>query len=522
VVLEGSGVPPNMGSFGSATDHSGTTDNRELTLLPYRLYNTDGNDYRNPSIINKAVEDFLNNTTIPLAPFTAIRVCDNSILYAQDHLGSGRAYLYNKDGLVIFTNSVHACLKTIGKSLDYDSLLSVVACQWMIDKTTMHSDFRALQGGERGSFVINQNNVELTHLKTFGLTKYLNKSPLDAKESIIKNMEGLTRSIDNTEPELRMGLTGGRDSRLLAAFFRNTNINYYTINKFSEETEIAKLLTNLINQSGNHTIRNTGALATKARKWDYDVVEYSRSYAALYDGRQVPYYIGINPPISSDPFLTYSNVLSISGANGEMLHGHYYPKSECSISSGLDRDQSIDLIIKRLGINRHLHECFRNVFINRLRNILLNINLDFNDPIRITDYFYAFEKQSTWSSFSGSSNIVAPLAHPSFVYDTFSLEYSDILTNSIIKDLTISMVPVWKDVDYFKGNLGQKNNQPEWTIGDAQNAMNYIQSFDIVNRFIDTKSLRQILDKWGNLTPIARELPIKRALWCATLVELFN
>ena len=156
-----------------------------------------------------------------------------SIELITDFLGIGQAYYLHRDNMWIISNSVNLILR-VSKATTLDPLgVSLfLSTRAVGDDRTLRRDIRAIPGGQLWQWQIGTNgpkqHVYYPHGKLAGKRqKVLTRQAI---KELADELVGLCNSLASSFGELQCGLTGGRDSRLLASLLISGGIpaRYYT------------------------------------------------------------------------------------------------------------------------------------------------------------------------------------------------------------------------------------------------------------------------------------------------------
>lgn len=513
VLVAGIGPAPNCGVM--ETDEA-------IRVLPYRLNTTDGVSHDLASARTRTTVDrFLEAAPATVAaPFVAIELTARSLTIAQDFIGSGRCFVHRSSHLVVATNSVLLGQDCLGRSLDEEALASFAACGWVAGDRTFNRSFFLPRPNERLTARPGVFGLKVTS-RTDGPTP--SSFPDTSLSDLGEALTGLARSISGSlqGQSLTLSLSGGRDSRLMAAIFSGiVPVEYRTINRYDDETATVKRLVSLIGQENRLRVEPAERGEDGAQRTD-DIVAQARWLVRTFDGLHEPAYIGRKKLAGRDPLIVASQAgtQTISGAAGEMAHGHYYPAR--GDVERFDTDASIRHLSARLrGINI-VRDATRRAFDAELRSRLRKAGPHRNG-VRVLDHFYLYERQRRWSSFSTTSNIVAPMANAMFALGSFTFPVPDITESRVHRDLTAALVPAWSEVPYFKASAGQPSNVANLPSEAVRRAIDMAASHDPLRRIIDVDRMRStLIDEWDVTSPALRDAVSKRLLWLAAVAEEF-
>lgn len=486
-------------------------------LLPYRMHTDDGHhhDVSSPVTI-AAIDGFMDDRSGPniAAPFSALRMSNDALELGQDFIGSGRCFVYHSPDVVVVTNCLVAAADVIGTDLDETALASFATCGWVRGSHTFHRAFSLPEPNSRLSFT--RVNGEVKRQESIARNPSIGDYRQVSIETIGKSLAGLASSIASAaDGEIALGLSGGRDSRLMAAIFLQTsgNIKFFTTNNYDGETAIARRLMVLAGREDGFTVN---APSNTSSKGPGSFVESARALVRAHDGLQEPTYVGMRIPSISTPFAK-SVGIQISGAAGEMAHGHYYPKLPIELSTSA----ALEHLLKRItGLNtatKASKEFFRSE-----TEKLFATSPPYISGTRVLDYFYLYERQRRWSSFSAEANIAAPMASPTFAFGSFSFDEAAIRSNSVHRQITEQLMPAWKGIEYFKAPMGAPINRKSISKSECEDMLQYIKSFDRLKEVLDMDRVESVVRDWHFTRAPTRDAVLKRATWLAAAVEQFG
>lgn len=496
--------------------NSGVVEAEDSILVsPHMYHSTDGVglDLAHPSAA-QVLHSFVkgHEDTTHAAPLVVVRATARGLAVAQDFVGSARCFVYHDDDIAVVTNSLDCAETVLGREIDWTAVQSYATCGWVRGDRTFNERFRVPSPGERIQFTADEAEIQhstsgprpLDHRPFMGLT------PTDVAEQL----EGVARSIAAASSEqLRIGLSGGRDSRVMAALFlrAGADVAFNTTNNYDEETAIAQRLLRTAGFDGTHRINepSNGALALVSP------LESARALARASDGLFEPTYIGLRSPEAPDPFLAWSRI-TISGAAGEMVHGHYYPPERATPPSP-DHDFYVTHLLKRITSFSVATAANKDGFSAALREELADAP-DFPDPVKILDHFYLYERQRRWSGVSAQSKTVAPMLVPPFALASFGMDTKDIRSNSIPRTLAETFMPAWKGIEYFSGGAKKTSNRPVFSQEDVGAIVEFVTSFEELGTVVDMGQV-SALQEAGDVAPARRDALLKRALALACVVE---
>ncbi|MEU2612482.1 hypothetical protein ABZ570_13020 [Micromonospora sp. NPDC007271] len=293
--------------------------------------------------------------------------------------------------------------------------------------------------------------------------------------------------------EVTLGLSGGKDSRLIAAALvaAGRTPRFATNDDTRVEGEVAReLVQRLRDRRGldpEHVIQRAGAPAAVL---DTGLRERARLVADLHD-HQFPSTYLIRPaaratlPESVRP-------ASFTGAAGELAVGYWYPPADADPAptpeqAGLSRlmagAPSAAVAPEALAAERA-----------RIAAILARARAVGLRDEHLIDYLYLVERMRRWCTSAYVTGMVTPFLAPGFVATTFALTAAQKRDRLLHTALIARLVPEWADVPFVSATSGPSTAVRVWE-GDGVAA---------VADLLDTAS--------GPLTGLMRRPVVEQAL----------
>lgn len=277
----------------------------------------------------------------------------------------------------------------------------------------------------------------------------------DLIESAADQLTSLARSVTRLYADSPVvDLTGGRDSRLVAAAFlaAGVDLTLHTHDALPGDLATARDLVALLPDPPPHRIEHvaTGGLAPP-RPWR--AMTNAAGWHAFSEGLRPYSYLHHEAPAHLDQ----PRPLAIGGAGGEVAHGYFYPAGIAELEA-LPRAQQIDafadVIVRRYapvpGAAAAARAQVRAWIVGSLRDLA-----DRGHPgAAVLDVFYLRERIRRWGSTGERPGIVSPLLATSFLRAALSLTPAQRRGNDLHRELTRRLAPAWADVPYFPAERG--------------------------------------------------------------------
>lgn len=268
------------------------------------------------------------------------------------------------------------------------------------------------------------------------------------------DLEAVAHSVARLYPERPVvDLTGGRDSRLVAAAFlaSGVDVTLHTHDALPGDLEVARelvaLLPDVQRDSIEHRIEHvvTGGIAAP-RPWA--ALASATGWHAFAEGLRPFSYLHYPPPEHLDA----PRPLAIGGAGGEVAHGYYYPRDLDALRQ-LPEAAMLEMFAESIvarhapatGAQPNAREQLRRHLAATLRDIAARGHRE----AAVLDVFYLRERIRRWGSTGERPGVVSPLLATSFMRACLALTPQQRTANVVHRELTRRLAPRWADVPYY-------------------------------------------------------------------------
>ena len=423
----------------------------------------------------------------------------------NDWLGVGRLFMLQDADGVYFSNRPAALLlfadrKALRNERGWRFL---VGCGWTMGQTTAYAHVSAVPPGQiiRAGASFRQADAG---------TQPWSTQPTSL-ESVAEDLRQLARSVAERHGEpLVVDLTGGRDSRLVAAAFLSAgvDIQVHTHDGDPGEVRAAQELLELLPEPPKHLIENRAVEPVDLSELSPRAVGWHR----YSEGTRPASYLWLPPPQDLQP-----GPLAIGGAGGELAHQFYYPAGAfLDDPSRADRIRSARRIIsKRITDKAVASQATRGAVRKRVTNVMTQAAESGITDETMMDCFYARERLHRWSTAGETDRIVSPLLMPSFITAAFAQTPQQRVDNVLHRELVRHLVPAWADVPFFHGGTPPARALPrvaQAADGNSIRARNLdsSDSHELVD--IGTTERAWAASEAGESTP-AEEQALCRMVW---------
>ena len=291
--------------------------------------------------------------------------------------------------------------------------------------------------------------------------------PLDPErlDEVSEGLKQIARSLQRMRPApITIGLSGGRDSRLVAGAFlaAGVEMGLYTKSALPKEADISRQLVAALPDKLSHRIDEGQAIAAGAAGASSDApptLERTMGWHRIGEGLRPAALMPTPPPTG----LRYSDTIWAMGAFGEIGH-RVYRLGDLSdfehLSFGRRFDLFVERLIKRLaqsGVSSQANEAAAW----ELRKALMDAARAGIDDHKVVNYWYASERLRRWGSMEDRADIATPLLIPEFFRSCFELTDEQREQVELHRALTARLVPEWAEIPYYRRDQ-VKEVMPAW------------------------------------------------------------
>lgn len=406
-------------------------------------------------------------------PFGLLAVRDgHEVVVGQDWLGMCRTFVGERDGLTVIATRPGLVADMLGdRAADLDGWTSYAVCGHFGGNRSPWAGVRLLGGGERlhaarapggGWAVSTSHGVGLDEV-----VMSRREAPRDdlldlAAESFVETSSGLASLWSG---ELRLGLSGGKDSRVIAASFVPSGVmpTLVTNEDTAAEGEVAAGLVHALRTvrgfDVTHLLVRSGAPEGVLRSGLRERVE---ALQHRYDF-QFPSTFATRPAESALlPAAPWP--ASLTGAGGELATAYWYG-AEDPATVGSGPEALVALAADRLLVatpRAVLVEAAYDQERDRLRGTVargLDIGLV---GLEVLDYVYLAERVRRWYTSAYHVGLVTPFLAADVVASTFALSVADKQARVLHAELLRRFAPEWSDIPFVTVNTGVSTASAIW------------------------------------------------------------
>ena len=439
-----------------------------------------------------------------------------------DLFGLGRLFELETEDLVVWSNRPVAALRFAGVRAEADPLAwrRMAGCDWPMGSASPYEGVRAVGAGTRievGAAGRRSSTVDVLDSVVRGRREPLGDASLSATAAALTAAASSVAVLWPGVPTL--GLSGGRDSRLVAAAFlaAGVRVRFTTYAGAAGEAGTAAGLLALLPGPVEHRVAEpTGAAGSvrdergplaRARQW-HDMTEGLRP--ALYLRGPAPRRL----PAHRRPL--------VCGVGGEFGHAPGYPDDVEEIER-LPHDRRLDAFTRSLHAKITLPSgpslAAKQAVTDQIAAVLEHAAAHDVTDAKALDWFYADERLRRWGMTGESTGRVMPLLVPELVEACFGLTTAQSRDSALHTALIERLVPAWAGVPYFTATLRERS-QPShrrlWDESGADLVGGLVEDADDWSDGFDTTRVRAIWRRVRQGRPAARdELLLQRVVWRA-------
>ena len=379
----------------------------------------------------------------PPVSYVQHEVVGGSIVAATDFFGAGKVYMTEHRGLDACGSALAplALLRAPDLACDDRAWRHYLAFDWVLDDRTFYHGITLLPPGGRVTYSAGGAKVERSH--DYAAVRAAGRDAASEDDAIAAGraiLEGGSRL--SPRPEFSIGLSGGRDSRCVAAMALTSGAqaSYYTQIPPDLEGEIAEQLVARAPTQMDWTLRDTkprepgpppGPLAERADYW----------FARTGGDGWPSHVLWPIPPRDPGP----AGAITLSGGGGEIVRAHFYGKAQAG--DGMDRVRWF--LDTQTSLVSTISRGTREACAHDIRAILFEgAMLDLEGP-HLLDWFYVRSQQRRRVPTHLSTAIAFPLYTPQMFLAGFRATSTHKAEGGLAAALTARMVPEWATIPYF-------------------------------------------------------------------------
>jgi asparagine synthase (glutamine-hydrolysing) len=432
---------------------------------------------------------------------------DERFAVQQDWLGMCRLFTGTANGITAMCSRPSALATFLHGTVepDLEGWASYAICAQFGGDLSPIRGVRLLQPGERvtgqrrsggGWTLANQRGYGVDDVVMSGLAA----QGRPVGESLDLAAQAITTTASSVgdlyADQMSLGLSGGKDSRLIAASLIAAGQlpKFITNEDTAAEGEVARELTKILRDKHglqpDHELVRSGAPASVLNVGLHQRTaqlqrRYDFQFPSTYTARPaVPALLAVNaaPP-------------SFSGAAGELATGYWYPE--------VDGEAPEQLALTRLmsgvpgDVATESAAASQRARINGLIDHAKSIGLS---DLHLLDYIFLMERVRRWSTSAYSVGRVTPLLSPGFIATTFALTVDQKRAWLLHTELIKRLVPEWSEVPFVRVTTGKSTAVRVWEGDGVQVIADLLDTAhgpitQLIRRDAVEKALRTVVRK---------------------------
>jgi len=318
-----------------------------------------------------------------------------------------------------------------------------------------------------------------------------------------------------------LSLSGGRDSRLVAAAFlaAGVRVRFTTYAGAAGEADTARALLARLPGPVEHAVRTPDAPRTpeglgalsRARRW-HDTTEGLRP--ALYLRGAAP------------GRLPGHRKALVCGVGGELGHTPGYPDDVEQVErlpAAARAAAFTSSLLAKITLPTGPSDAAVRAVSTQVATVLQHASARGVTDAKALDWFYADERLRRWGMTGESTGRVMPLLVPAFVEACFGLTTAQSRASALHTALIERLVPAWAGVPYFSATLrerGQPAYRRLWEDDEADLVGGLVTGGDDWTDGFEVERVRSVWRRASGGRPAARdELLLQRVVWRAAFTD---
>ncbi|WP_405091468.1 hypothetical protein OG767_30035 [Micromonospora sp. NBC_01392] len=288
-------------------------------------------------------------------------------------------------------------------------------------------------------------------------------------ERLDRAADALTRAVTSLhrlhDGEVTLGLSGGKDSRLIAASLvaAGRTPNLVTNDDTPAEAEVARELVRLLRERrGLELPHRSVPAAAPADVLGVGLRERAQRLAERHDHQFPSTYL--SRPAVSTRLPEATRPASLTGAAGELAVGYWYPPAGADPAPTPEQGGLTRLLaaLPRAAATPEALAAERD----RVTGVLAHArDLGLRDE-HLIDHLYLVERMRRWCTSAYTTGMVTPFLAPGFVAATFAFGVAEKRARLLHTALIARLVPEWAEVPFVSAATGPSRATRIWA-GDG-------------------------------------------------------
>ncbi len=462
------------------------------------------------------------------SPFVVAGLDREELVLLTDAVGLGRLFELRLPGATIWTNRPTAAhlFSGVPVAADLSGWRYLAGSDWFMADSTPFDGLRAIgpataiRVGSDGHARVSQVD-SLQHWIAEPGTG-LDPDRLDQVVDALQASARSTARLWTTTP--RVDLSGGRDSRLVAAAFLSSgvDVDLHTNANPPGEADVANELLRLWGKEVRHEVTQMASVSAPVAH-PIGAADRALGWMRHSEALHPPSYLPRMPPSTH----ASGAGLLAGGVAGELAHGHYYPPDVAAIEA-LEPAQQLEACsayLKRRLVPPRGARVEAQVAVHaRVDEVFRQAVAAGASPLIGLDVFYLVERLRRWGTTADRPNLLIPLLTPEFVEAALRLQPQQRRENALHRELVARMIPQWADVPYFAAPPavpGQARPQGMWELDQQREVLAaLLHSSSSWEDCFDVAQVHQLWHKAASGRASAGESAVlQRVIWRSAFAE---
>lgn len=365
-----------------------------------------------------------------------------------DPLGMEQVYVHHCGSTVVISNSVRLIEQTCGlTAIDEIGASLFLSLGWVGGDRTLRESVHVLPGGYLHQWESNGSYAPHAYWPRTRLAQLSQRGKGLGVSELAHSFSSLFRDLSNRFGPLQCGLTGGRDSRVVAAgvIASGVPVSFVTMGKTeSADVQIAKKIAEAFHLT--HRVGYPQGVVTD--RWDEGVRRLIRQTDGMVNLWQVANSISQSQQIENLP-------LSLWGVAGEIASAPYYRL--LNLPPTLSNSRMLRTFLSGLVVRdtELLTEETRQLALQSLRETCQGFLHDGFEPQTVPEAFYVYDRVARWvganiRKASPVCDIFTPFCTIPYIETAYSMPLSDRIAGRLHHELIHTTTPLLLNFPYDK------------------------------------------------------------------------
>ncbi len=442
-----------------------------------------------------------------------------------DGLGLGRLHEVRTAEGCFWSNRPVAALLFAGVRAepDVEAWRRMAACDWAMGDKTPYRGVSAVAAGTRiraNRGGVRRDTQDVLTDMVQNRRDPLTTTSLAGTSAALTEMASAVTTVWPVVPVL--SLSGGRDSRLVAAAFLAAGhaVRLTTYGGATGEAETARRLVELFPGRLDHQATTPPAQRRRPRR--AQALVRARRWHDVTEGLRPSIYLRSNAPkqlLRHDPPL-------VCGVGGEFGHAPGYP-DDVEHLEGLPLERRFDAfaraLLAKITLPRGIAPHALAAAAEQTTAVLSHAAARGVTDAKALDWFYADERLRRWGMAGESPGRVMPLLVDEFISAALGLSTAQSRSSALHTALIEQLVPSWAGIEYYSATLKQRATVPQQRLWEEDDADLVAELIDQPDSWGEAFDVRRVQAVWrqaraGRAAP-RDELLLQRVVWRATFAD---